>query len=142
MSFTALKTAMKLTKGHGLGMPAKLVFMALSDRHNQETGRCDPSVKTIADDTEISERAIITGLRQLEKAGLITTTHRTIRTGKGKRNMSNRYRLKTGPMGTAGNAPTPLQDMQTKQEPNKTTPKQTSAFDDLAMSIEDDDYEF
>ena len=129
MSFTALKTAIGHLATAEVGPSGKLVLIALANRHNQETGRCDPSVELIANDLGISERAVQYGLRELEKNGLITTTHRTVRTGRGKRNMSNRYRLKGG----AKFASTMVQDLRTKQE---YTP---SAFDDLANLIEGGD---
>jgi len=131
MSFTAILNAMTNLKTAKISASAKLVFLGLSSRHNQETGRCDPSIETIADDLGISSRAVQYGLRELENHKLISTTHRIQRTGRGKRNMSNRYRLKGG----AKSAPTMVQDLRTKQEH---TP---SAFDDLAMLVEDDRYE-
>lgn len=131
MSFTAIRNAMENLKTVKVSAGSKLVLLALSNRHNQETGRCDPSIETIASDLGISERAVQYGLRELEKHKLITTTHRVQRTGRGKRNMSNRYRLKGG----AKSASTMVQDLRTKQE---YTP---SAFDDLANLVEDGRYE-
>lgn len=131
MSFTAIKNALSHIPTAKVSPSAKLVLIALSSRHNQETGRCDPSVETIASDTGLSDRAVIYSLRQLEAEKLITTTHRSVRTGRGKRNMSNRYRLKGGAKFAFG----VVQDLQTKQE---YTP---SAFDDLAMLVEDGNYD-
>jgi DNA-binding transcriptional ArsR family regulator len=127
MSFTAFKNAMQNISMASVSPCAKLVFVGLSNRHNQETGRCDPSVETIAGDLGISERSVRNGLRELEKNGLITTTHRTRRTGRGKRNLSNRYNLKGGAESAGGVG----QILPPKQE---YTP---SAFDDLAMLVED-----
>jgi len=131
MSFTAIRNAFVAVSEHKLSIPAKLVLFALANRHNQETGRCDPSNATIAKDMGISERAVRNSLRELEKAKLITTTHRTIRTGLGKRNMTNRYRLKGGAHRAGGMG----HSVPTKQE---YTP---SAFDDIAMLIEAEDYD-
>lgn len=126
MSTRALFTAVGHIGRIKLSNSAKLVLIALANRHNQETGRCDPSVTRIAKDMQISERAVRDGLRELEKAKLISTVHRTVRTGQGKRNMNNRYRL----TGTAKSAGGVGQDL-----PTKHTYNQPSAFDDLAMSI-------
>ena len=110
-----------------MSAPCRLVLLALSNRHNQETGRCDPSVSTLCSDTQLSERAVRSALRELESLKLISTVERKLRTGRGKRNMTNRYRLKGGAQyaGRMGH------NMPPKQED---TP---SAFDDLAMLIED-----
>lgn len=129
MSFTAFRNAMSNLCGSDISPSAKLVLIALANRHNQETGRCDPSIETIAADVGLSSRAVQYGLRELEKAKLITTTHRVRRTGRGKKNLSNRYRLKGGAKFACGM----VQNLRPKQE---YTP---SAFDDLANLLEDGD---
>lgn len=111
---------------------AKLTLFALANRHNQETGRCDPSVETLSLDVGLSERAVRAGIRALEKARFITTTHRNIRTGAGRRNLTNRYRI-LGVRGGAGFAGGMGQDLPTNQT------NRPSAFDDLAMLIEGGD---
>ena len=126
MSLTALRNAFGIIGSVEMSPSAKLVLLALSNRHNQETGRCDPSIKTIAADTRMSERAIQYGLRELEAVKAIVTVERKQRTGRGKKNLTNRYRIAGGANFACGG----VQDLRTKQE---YTP---SAFDDLAMSIE------
>ena len=126
MSLTALRNAFGIIGSVEMSPSAKLVLLALSNRHNQETGRCDPSIKTIAADTRMSERAIQYGLRELEAVKAIVTVERKQRTGRGKKNLTNRYRIAGGASFACGG----VQDLRTKQE---YTP---SAFDDLAMSIE------
>lgn len=130
MSFTAIRSALENIKDAKITPSAKLVLICLANRHNQETGRCDPSLDRISDDTGLSERAVRNALRELEKNRLVTTTHRTIRTGRGKRNLTNRYRLRGG----AKSAGRMGQNLPPKQE--EYTP---SAFDDLAMLVEMED---
>lgn len=52
----------------------KLVLLALANCHNGRTGRCDPSIITLCDDTGLSKTAVHRALRDLEAAGLITAT--------------------------------------------------------------------
>lgn len=126
MSRRASNWAWNAIQTHSLKPSAMLTLLALADCHNQETGRLDPSLSFLCQKTTLSERAVRDGLRQLEKAGLIYTTHRTIRTGLGKRNLRNRYTLRGGAEFAGGVG----QDLPPKREV-----KQPSAFDDLAMSI-------
>ncbi|EDM70684.1 hypothetical protein RAZWK3B_14843 [Roseobacter sp. AzwK-3b] len=127
MSITALQNAFDAIRQHKMSNSAKLVLLCLANRHNQETGRCDPSIPTIATDMKISERAARDGLRELERLGLVKTIRRTVRTGLGKRNMSNRYNLRGGAKYAGGMG----QNLPGKQEY-----KRTSVFDDLAMLLE------
>ena len=133
MSLTALRNAFKHIETVPMAVPARLVLLALANHHNQETGRCDPSINRLSTTTQLSARAVQLGLRDLEKMKLIYTVERQARTGKGKRNLTNRYRIKGGEQYAA----TPLNNMHPKQEQYY-----PSAFDDLAMMIEtlgDDD---
>jgi len=130
MSFTALQNAFKNIASNDVSAKAALVLLVLSNRHNQETGRCDPSITTIASDAKMSERSVRYALRELEKLKLIQTIFRKATTGRGVKNMSNRYRLKGG----AKSAATMGHILPPKQE---YTP---SAFDDIVMLIEDDKF--
>lgn len=128
MSFRALKNAFALiAQTSSLKPSATITLLVLADCHNQETGRCDPAVKTIAKKGSISPRAVNDGLKQLSDLKLISITYRQLKTGKGRRNLTSRYRIK----GAAKFASTPLQDLQTNLE--DTAP---SAFDDLAMLLD------
>lgn len=111
-----------------MSLPARLVLVMLANRHNQETGRCDPSNARLCDDTQLSERGVRKALRELEVLGLIRTTERVQRTGRGKRNLTNRYRLKGGAQyaGRVGHNMPPNLEIYAP-----------SAFDDLAASIGD-----
>ena len=126
MSIRALHAAFLHLECKPMSMPARLVLLVLANRHNQEAGRCDPSVARICEDAQLSERAVRKSLRELEQLKLIVTVERKQRTGRGKHNLTNRYRIAGGAQyaGRVGH------NMPTKQE---YTP---SAFDDLAMSIE------
>lgn len=134
VSHTALRAAFQNIATVEMSAPARLVLLALSNRHNQETGRCDPSNATICKDTQLSERAVRGAIRELEQAKLISTTHRVRRTGRGKKNMTNRYRLKGGAQYAGGMG----HNMPPKQE---YTASRVSAFDDLANLVEDFDAE-
>jgi hypothetical protein len=54
----------------------KLVLIMLADRHNADTGRCDPSLSKIADDCGLSRNSIIRNLKALADAGLIRIIRR------------------------------------------------------------------
>ena len=127
MSLTAIRAAFAHIENVTMGIPSKIVLLTLANHHNQETGRCDPSISRISKCAGISERAVRSAIRQLEELRVIVTVERKQRTGRGKRNLTNRYRIAGGAQyaGRVGH------NMPTKQE---YTP---SAFDDLAMSLED-----
>lgn len=130
MSIRALRAAFATIRNTDMSAPARLVLLALSNRHNQETGRCDPSIETISKDTQLSERSVRNALRELEQSKVLSTVHRQRRTGRGKLNLTNRYRLKACVRGGAQFAGGMGQDM----PPNlNLTP---SAFDDLTTAID------
>jgi DNA-binding transcriptional ArsR family regulator len=130
MSMTATNAAWEHIEAHDLSAATALVLLALARRHNQETGRCDPSITRIAADTGLSERAVRNGLRSLEELRLIVTVFRKATTGRGKKNMTSRYRIKGGAKYAGGVG----QNMPPKRE------YKPSAFDDLVMSIEPDPF--
>lgn len=49
----------------------KFVLVALADRHNGDTGRCDPHVERLAQDTGLGERAVRDALKVLTEDGFI-----------------------------------------------------------------------
>lgn len=130
MSIRALHHAFGHISNVKMSLPARLVLLALANRHNQETGRCDPSISTLCDDTQVAERTVRKALRELEKLKLITTTERKLRTGRGKRNLTNRYRLKGGVQYAGG--------LGSNMPPNLKI-SAPSAFDDLAMLLDGGD---
>jgi len=122
----ALRAAFAAIMKIKMTAPARLVYLALADFHNQETGRCDPSNRSICLKTQLSERSVRNALRELESLRLIQTVFRKGTTGRGKKNLTSRYRFMDGARITA-----PMgQDM----PPNHNI--RPRAFDDLAMSIE------
>ena len=128
MSFTAINRAFRIIAATPALKPsAKLTLLVLADCHNQETGRCDPSVETIARRGHMSCRAVQDGLKQLSDLRQISITYRQKKTGRGKRNLTSRYRI----LGGAKSASTLVQDLRTNQED-----KRPSAFDDLAMLLD------
>lgn len=70
-------THMRLVRLQRCGSPTrKAVLFDLADRAN-DSGECYPSVARIANDTELSERAVRDALRALESAGLIRSSARS-----------------------------------------------------------------
>lgn len=59
-----------------LSSHARVVAAVLVSRRNGETGRCDPSVSTMAEQTSISERQVYRALHELEAIGCITRNAR------------------------------------------------------------------
>jgi hypothetical protein len=49
----------------------KLVLLSLADHHNQSTGRCDPSISRIADESLCSPRQVMRCIESLSIQGLI-----------------------------------------------------------------------
>lgn len=62
--------------GQPLAPTPRMVLMALADRLNKETLRCDPSAERIAKDTMLSTRAVEKFLPKLQEWGLITIVGR------------------------------------------------------------------
>ena len=99
----------------------KLVLIVLADRHNGDTGRCDPSMERISEDCGMSKRSVRSAIRSLETAGIITAIHRF----EGPVQLTNSYRLNIQqnvggrqdvPRGEAGDAPGGRQDVPPNQE--------------------------
>jgi len=85
MSFTAIRAGFKVIASVKISASARLVYLALANFHNQETGRCDPSIRRICEATQCSERSVRDALRELEKLGLIQTVFRKASTGRGNK---------------------------------------------------------
>jgi DNA-binding MarR family transcriptional regulator len=60
----------------GLPPTRKFVLVALAERCNKDTLRCDPSVKRVAEDTGLAERTVFRALEDLEAGGLISRVER------------------------------------------------------------------
>lgn len=76
MSHRATNWAIEVVKGRGLRPAAKLVLFHLADRHNKDTGRCDPSQELLAADCEVSRSSLNDQLDILEADGLIRRARR------------------------------------------------------------------
>lgn len=74
----------------GLKPATKIVLIQLSERHNKDTSRCDPSIRLLADDCEMNRTTVMRHLEKLESVGLIT---RVSRGGDGIGRESNQYIL-------------------------------------------------
>lgn len=113
------------------------VVVTLAWFHNQETGRCDPSIARIVERTKLSERTVRTAIRELEALRLIQTIHRKSRTGKGTKNLNNRYKFNR----LGGGAP--VAGRVGHQLPGKRNLGGAmllpSTYDDLAMMIDSDE---
>ena len=59
-----------------LSWKAKLVGFVLSTHMDAQGGSCFPAIPTIAREASISERSVQTGLRELERAGVVVTERR------------------------------------------------------------------
>ncbi len=75
----------------GLAPACKLLLWQLADRHNADTGRCDPSQDRLAEDCEMSRATVNRHLKKLESAGLIRRVPRL--DPKTKRQISTSYLL-------------------------------------------------
>jgi DNA-binding MarR family transcriptional regulator len=64
-------------KQSGLKPAAKIVLYWLADHHNESTGACFPSLKTLAQECEMDKATVIRHLDALENAGLIERHERT-----------------------------------------------------------------
>ena len=73
MSHYMTALAMKQT---GLKPAAKIVLYWLADHHNESTGACFPSLKTLAKECEMDVASIKRHLANLEASGLIQRTQR------------------------------------------------------------------
>ena len=85
MSFQAIAWAVR----QKLPCTQKIVLVMLADRHNGDTGRCDPSHDRLAGDCGLTRRSVMDQLAKLDSAGFIRTHHRVI----GKLKASNQYTL-------------------------------------------------
>lgn len=73
MSFQAMTWAYRQHVG---SQAAKWVLVALANYANAEAAECFPGVKRLAEETELSERAVRNALSTLEQAGYLTRTRR------------------------------------------------------------------
>ena len=72
MSFHALAWAVR----QRLPSTQKLVLLMLAERHNGDSGQCNPSLELLADDCGLSRRSVIDQIAKLQEAGYLTVLHR------------------------------------------------------------------
>ncbi|MCE8520824.1 helix-turn-helix domain-containing protein [Ruegeria pomeroyi] len=96
MSVYATNLAVRAIRATKLKPAAALVLHTLAWHHNHQTGRCDPSNATLCEETGLSERGVRDAIGQLKDAGIIKVTARTQKSGRGHRNLTNRYTFAGG----------------------------------------------
>ena len=69
MSWHATSSIKRLREN--LTRSEKFLLLILADYHNDETGRCDPAVKTLAIDALMSERHAMRTLKELARKGFV-----------------------------------------------------------------------
>lgn len=74
----------------GLAPATKIVLIQLAERHNKDTGRCDPKIQRLAEDCEMSRASLMRHLATLEDVGFITRVSQGLENG-GR--ASNQYDL-------------------------------------------------
>jgi len=102
-------------KQRGLKPAAKIVLYWLADHHNETTGACFPSLKTLANECEMGKSTLIRHLDDLEKAGLIERHDRTRENGS---QTSTAYKLRLPPV---PDRDTPCSKMGQPPVPNRDT---------------------
>ena len=94
MSFQAMTWATE----QSLPCNQKMVLLMLANRTNQDTGRCDPSHKRLAEDCGLGPTAVKSAISKLADAGYITIHRRK----SGDVNLPNQYTLHIGGSGSRG----------------------------------------
>jgi DNA-binding transcriptional MocR family regulator len=102
-------------KQKGLKPAAKIVLYWLADHHNETTGACFPSLKTLAKECEMGKSTLIRHLDDLEKAGLIERHERARENGS---QTSTAYKLRLSPV---PDQDTPCPKMGQPPVPNRDT---------------------
>lgn len=85
MSFPALSWAAR----QKLPSTQKLVLLMLAERHNKDTGQCNPSHELLAEDCGLSRRSVLDQISKLADAGYLRVLHRV----KDKVKLPNQYVL-------------------------------------------------
>ena len=88
MSFHALAWAVR----QKLPCTQKLVLLMLADRHNKDTGQCNPSHDLLADDCGLTRRSVMEQVAKLAEAGYLSIRHRV----SNNVSLPNQYILKFG----------------------------------------------
>lgn len=99
MSLEAMSWALQQKTG---ATSLKLVLLLLANRHNADTGQCNPSIAKIASETEISPRQVKRILKDLADGGFLTIEEKTRDNGS---QSANQYTLHMSPGGVMGVPP-------------------------------------
>ena len=108
----------------------RMVLLALADRHNQNSARCNPTIATIAADTGLSVRRVSGAIAELE-AKKILNVYRISLKGR-KRNLPNFYAFVNMSKGGAAVAGHGVQQLQGNLEIEQ-APQMPSAQYDLVI---------
>lgn len=76
------KSVAKISGGH---LPAVVVAACLADMTNSKTGECYPSISFMAEESGLSKKTIMRGVKKLEKLKLLSIER--------SKRVSNRYRI-------------------------------------------------
>ena len=85
MSWSALAWAVR----QKLPSTQKLVLLMLAERHNGDSGQCNPSHDLLAEDCGLSRRSVVDQISKLEEAGYLRVMHRA----SGNAKLPNQYVL-------------------------------------------------
>lgn len=116
MSIKAINFAWRVIPVSDLKPASVIVLLALAHCHFEDTGRCDPSIAFLCKKTGLSDRGVRSAIGDLHKKDILHVTHRQAKTGRGRRDLTNRYafRMGAGFAGTRGQDLHPLKDMARK----------------------------
>ena len=67
----------------------KIVLLMLANRHNSDSGRCDPSHDRLAEDCGLTRRSVMDQIVKLSENGFIRIRHRAL----GGKHLANQYTL-------------------------------------------------
>lgn len=127
-----------------LGVYAFAVYMLLARYARHDTGRCDPSVETIARRLGISAPTVKKAIKTLVQHGLLTVAQRTRTYGDKQINLTNSYTLLAVPKaeGATSSAPTtdaivppPCQDIGCAEPQVMTLPPWTSSVPQVGKVV-------
>jgi hypothetical protein len=116
---------------------AAQILLCLAVFHNQETGRCNPPLSRLVKRSKLSKDSVIRAIKELETDRHITTEKTKMRTAGKVKNLPNKYRLNWAQgsrcvrLGVVA-----VCDPKGNKKALRGAP---SAFDDLAMLLDDAD---
>lgn len=137
MSGTATRWAWKMADTeNNITSSGVLVLTALAHFHNQETGRCNPSIARIAQRTKLGRSTIKRAIRELSDAGLLKVIYQKDRYKGAVKNHPNTYILASGGRSMVNRGVGP---QRTPKETDKSARALPSSVYDLANIIDEGD---